>query len=262
MYKTKKFIFTFAVSFLCLVSLISYNIPDAKAQAGPVQNFVQNYGNLSSTAGCTASTGVATSSTISPCGGQGSMFQNSLVSTHTLSWTAVAGTGAVSACTVQLEQATTLTGSYTALGTAQTCTSSGTYTTPVASIANYVRINVTALTTTQNAYVNITYFGNVGNTPANVLASFISCGTATACSPTYQVGARLVYGSCTASAATTCTVTAISPPFTSSTSYFCAASDATTQANGAFKLTYNSSTSFTITTTSSSDTFNWMCWGI
>ncbi len=217
--------------------------------------YTQSLGPVSSVA-CTASTGQVTDSTVSPCGGQGSMFQNSLVTSMTLSWTSVS---TVSACTLQLEQSTTLAGTYTALGTAQTCTSSGTYTASVS--AAYVRFNITALTTSGNGSLVVNYYGRIGNAATNPLSSVIGCGTSTACSPTFPSNFRFVYGQCTASSATTCTVTAIAPAFTGTTSYFCAASDATTAANGALKITYASSSSFVITTTSSSDTFNWLCWG-
>jgi hypothetical protein len=219
--------------------------------------YVQSLGPVSALVACTAATGVATSVGISPCGGQGSMFQNSLVTSMTLSWTAVA---TVSVCTIQLEQSTTLTGTYTALGTAQTCTSSGTYTATLS--AAYVRVNITALTTTGSGSLAFNYFGQIGNTPQNILSSAINCGTTTTCTSVFTTNFRVIYGSCTASAATTCTVASIAPAFTSGTSYFCAASDATTAANAIFKITYVSSSSFTITDgNSSSDTFNYVCWG-
>src|ERR1700684_1750653 len=87
---------------------------------GQQTTYVQSLGPLTSTAGCTASTGTNTSVSISPCGGQGGMFQNSLVLSHTLTWTSVA---TVSTCTIQLEQSTTGTGTWTLLGASQTCTS-------------------------------------------------------------------------------------------------------------------------------------------
>jgi hypothetical protein len=223
---------------------------------GQQTTYVQSLGPLTSTAGCTASTGTNTSVSISPCGGQGGMFQNSLVTSMTLSWTSVA---TVSTCTIQLEQSSTGTGSWTLLGTSQTCTSSGTYTATLS--AAYVRVNITALTTTTGTF-QFNYFGQIGNTPQNVLSSFISCGTAAACSPVFTTNARIIYGSCTAAAATTCTVTGIAPAFTSSTSYYCQASDATTIAT-TFKITYASSSSFVFTTTgSTSDVFNWICEGV
>lgn len=220
--------------------------------------YIQNIGPVSNGSGCTAAAGVNTSASISPCGGQGGMYQNSVVLTHTLSWTVVA---TVSACTVELEQSSTGTGSWTLLGTQQTCTSSGTYT--VTANAAYVRFNINSLTTSGSGSIVVNYFGQVNTAfPQVPLTSVINCGTATACSPIVNTGTfRVVYGQCTASSATTCTVTGIAPAFTSSSSYYCVASDGTTAANGAFKLTYASSSSFVITTTSSSDAFNWMCFG-
>lgn len=234
------------------VLLLGMCIP-AQAQQTLYQ---QSYGPVASLVACTAATGAATTVASFPCGGEGSMFQNSLVTSHTLSWTSVA---TVSTCTMQLEQSSTATGTYTLLGVAQTCTSSGTYT--VSTSAAYVRVNITALTTTGVGTLTFFYTGQIGNTPANVLSSAMFCGTATACAPTFQTAARIVYGQCTAAGATTCTPTAIAPPFTSTTSYYCFVSDQTTAANAALKVTYASSSSFVITTTSSSDVFNWICVG-
>jgi hypothetical protein len=238
---------------LWLVPLVIMVAGLAEAQQN---TYIQSYGPVTSTVACTAATGVNTSAAIAPCGGQGGMFQNSLVTSMTLSWTSVA---TVSTCTVQLEQSSTGTGSWTLLGTAQTCTSSGSYTATLN--AAYVRVNITALTTTTGTF-QFNYFGAVPS-PAttNILTSAMSCGTAAACSPTFQTVFRIVYGSCTAAAATTCTVTGIAPAFTSSTSYYCQASDATTIAT-TFKLTYASSSSIVFTTASStSDVFNWICEG-
>lgn len=224
---------------------------------GPQTIYTQSYGPVTgvSPANCTASAGVSTNATISPCGGQGGMFQNSLVTVHTISWTVVS---AVSACTLELEQSTTGTGSWTLLGTQQTCTSSGTYTATVN--APYVRFNINSLTTTGSGSLVVNYFGQLSS-PQLPLSAIVDCGTATACSPVANTGyAKIVYGTCTASAATTCTVTAL--PFTATTSYNCNASDATTAANAALKLTNASASSFVITTTSSSDAFNWVCVGI
>jgi len=243
----KKFL---AISCLLLFSALAYG-----QQNNTV--YTQSLGPVSNTSGCTAAAGVNTSAAISPCGGQGGMYQNSLVTTMTLSWTVVA---TVSACTVELEQSSTGTGSWTLLGTQQTCTSSGSYTATVN--AAYVRFNINSLTTSGSGSIVVNYFGQVGNAPLSLLSSVLYCGTATACSPVFNSGTfRIVYGQCTAAAATTCTVTAIAPAFTSSTSYACMASDQTTAANGALKITYASSSSFVITTSSSSDVFNWMCWG-
>jgi len=100
---------------------------------------------------------------------------------------------------------------------------------------------------------------NDGATKLGSVSAVQACGTATACSLTQPSALKAVFGSCTASAATTCTVTAL--PFTSTSSYFCFAQDTTTAANNALKLANVSASSFTITTTSSSDTFNYHCIG-
>lgn len=238
---------------LCLLLL-------ASLAYGQQTVYTQSLGPVSSLVACTAAAGVNTSVTITPCGGQGGMFQNSLVALHTLSWTVVA---TVSTCTLELEQSTTGTGSWTLLGTQQTCTSSGTYTATIS--APYVRFNINSLTTTGSGSLVVNYFGQVStNFIQDPLTSVINCGTATACVPAFNSNGtfRMVYGQCTAAAATTCTVTAIAPAFTSATSYFCVASDATTAANAVLKITYASSSSFVITdANSSSDVFNYLCWG-
>jgi hypothetical protein len=239
--------------FLSAVFLLGMCIP-AQAQQTLYQ---QSLGPVASLVACTAATGVATSLVNTPCGGQGSMFQNSLVLTHTLTWTVVA---TVSTCTMQLEQATTANGTYTLLGTAQTCTASGTYTATLN--APYVRVNITALTTTGSGTLTFFYTGQIGQPPANILSSIINCGTAPACVPAFQASARVVYGSCLAAAATTCTVTAIAPAFASTTSYFCNVTDATTAANNILKVANASGSSFVITdANSSSDVFNYVCVG-
>lgn len=240
------------VLFLSAVLLLGMCTP-AQAQQTLYQ---QSFGPVASLVACTAATGVATTAVNTPCGGQGSMFQNSLVTSHTLSWVVVA---TVSTCTIQLEQATTATGTYTALGTAQTCTSSGTYTATIN--APYVRVNITALTTTGSGTLTFFYTGQIGNTPANVLSSVMNCGNVAACSPSFVTNARFVYGTCPTTATTTCTVTGIAPAFTSGTSYFCAITNASSVTAGTLFVTYVSASSFTITGTSSTSNFNYLCYG-
>lgn len=100
---------------------------------------------------------------------------------------------------------------------------------------------------------------NDGVTKLGSLSAVQACGTAQACSLTQPSALKEVFGSCTAAATTTCTVTAL--PFTSPSSYFCFGQDTTTAANNAFKLANVSASSFTITATSSSDVFNYDCKG-
>jgi hypothetical protein len=98
-----------------------------------------------------------------------------------------------------------------------------------------------------------------GATKLGSISQVQACGTATACSLTQPSALKQVFGSCTAAAATTCTITAL--PFTSTGSYFCFAQDTTTAANNALKIANASASSTVITTTSSSDVFNYQCIG-
>lgn len=119
----------------------------------------------------------------------------------------------------------------------------------------------TTLTFAQSANRVVT-FPDASITLNGIVAT--NCGVSNTCASPATVSStlKIAYGSCTASAATTCTQSGITPAFTSSSSYFCTASDATTAANAVFKITYVSSSSFSITdSNSSSDVFNWLCWG-
>lgn len=81
---------------------------------------------------------------------------------------------------------------------------------------------------------------------AGAIPDMFSCSTTTACANTNLAGtARIVFGSCPFSAATTCTVTAITA-YTSSSSYFCVVTDATNTGQ-TFKVANASSSSFVIT---------------
>lgn len=100
---------------------------------------------------------------------------------------------------------------------------------------------------------------NDGATKLGSISQVQACGTATACSLTQPNALKQVFGSCTASAATTCTITAL--PFSGTSTYFCFAQDTTTAANNALKVANASATSTVITTASSSDTFNYQCIG-
>lgn len=86
----------------------------------------------------------------------GLMQQNSNIVTHVLTWTAAAGTGAISSCTLQLQSSPDAV-SWSSLGLAQTCTTSGSYATTGA--FTYVRITTTAATLTGNATLTFNYFG-------------------------------------------------------------------------------------------------------
>jgi hypothetical protein len=86
----------------------------------------------------------------------GLMQQNATVVTHVLTWTAVPGTGSVASCTIQLQSAPDGV-TWSSLGLAQTCTTSGSY--GVSGGFTYIRFITTAATLTGNATVQINYFG-------------------------------------------------------------------------------------------------------
>jgi len=86
---------------------------------------------------------------------QAPMFENSLVTSHTLTWTV---SGTVSSCTVAIQTSATAGGSFVTIGAAQTCTASGTYTFEgTGATAAYVAINISALSATGT--VTFTYNG-------------------------------------------------------------------------------------------------------
>ena len=95
---------------------------------------------------------------------------------HQLTWTVV---GTASVCTVALDtSADGITWSAGGAITGQTCTSNGTST--VANvIANYVRINVTALTVTAGSRVNVVWYGyvNIPSAGGNVTGTFTAGNT-------------------------------------------------------------------------------------
>lgn len=119
---------------------------------------------------------------------------------------------------------------------------------------------VTISGATQNITTNITGVPSLltlGNIP-----TLVSCGTTTTCANS-SLGntGREIFGSCPFSAATTCAITGVAPAFTSSTSFFCIATDATNTGQ-TFKIANGSSSSFTITaSTSNSDVVNYQCTG-
>ena len=86
----------------------------------------------------------------------------------------------------------------------------------------------------------------------------ISCGTTTTCASTTTNFVRIAYGTVTLSAGTA-TVTAISPVFTSTSSFNCTASDLTTGTLGA-NATPASSSSITVTGTTT-DVISYICTG-
>lgn len=182
----------------------------------------------------------------------------SFFSTHTITWvttgTAV-GTAQLQTCTTALTSScSNMTGSVSG-----SLAASGTMT--VGNLTQAFGAFTITLSTCTACTVTVTY-NAFNNAPLSPVLSVANCGLTTTCTPVGVSNFRFYFGSCTAAAATTCTVTGIAPAFTSATSYFCAATDTTTAANAIFKITYSSSSSFVITdANSSSDVFNYVCWG-
>lgn len=116
-------------------------------------------------------------------------------------------------------------------------------------------INVAAV-----ASGTITYPAATGTV---ALDSAQTCGTTTTCSATNVVGLKTAYGSAPLVSGTpsVATVTGISPAFTSSSSFVCTATNATTQANP-IKVVNASSSSITLTGPNTvTDTVNYICVG-
>jgi len=90
------------------------------------------------------------------------------------------------------------------------------------------------------------------------------CGTTSTCSATALATAQIVQGSAPLVSGTpsTVTITGISPAFTSSTSYVCNVSEATTATNNLLKVVNVSGSSFTITGPNTvTDTITYICAG-
>ena len=90
-----------------------------------------------------------------------------------------------------------------------------------------------------------------------------SCGTTTTCANASNGADRMIFGSVALSSGTpsTATVSGISPAFSSTASFFCTATNATTQANPV-KVENASSSRFTITGPNMvTDTINYQCIG-
>jgi len=248
----------FALLMLFIVALCGVSVSQT--------SYIQSYGPVASVAGCTASTGVATSAANSPCGGQGAMFQGANVTTHTISWVVVAGTGSVGTCTVQFETSA-LGATFVAMtgAVAQTCTSSGQYSFNAAAGANYVKFNVTALTTTGTATVTFNYSGTESQALPITGLPFVSfCGatsgaTANCANTNPGVGAHVIGGSATL--ASNASVITFAPGYTSTSTFTCVGNDITTRANPV-QVALTSATSVTITnTTGATDVIQWVCVG-
>jgi hypothetical protein len=128
------------------------------AQFGP-NPYLQSIGPVPSLVACTATAGQTQTAATFPCGGYNGMYQNSLITSHFVSWTAVA---TVSTCTFEFETSSNGTTWVIMTGTAiQPCTSSGSYSVSAQSAA-YVRINILSLTTTGSGTIQLNYNSNSG----------------------------------------------------------------------------------------------------
>lgn len=174
------------------------------------------------------------------------LTENAGFGVHTIIWTTTATT---SACTIALQSASTYGGSYTTLGAAQTCTSSGSYT--YVGTANFVKLNMTALTVSGNGHVVVTYYALPNWYPSAAMATYTNAGVP-------LVGAmHTVIGTCTLG--TSCSVTLTAPAaFTSTTSYRCTATDNTAAA--AVKIVQTSATQIDLTGTGT-DVLSYICVG-
>lgn len=94
-------------------------------------------------------------STLSATGVTNGVSEASAVAVHVLSWVT---TGSPTGCTIQLESASTFSGSYTLIGSAQTCTSSGNYVL-TGTTANFVHVNLATLSGGSSPTVTYTYSG-------------------------------------------------------------------------------------------------------
>lgn len=94
--------------------------------------------------------------------------------------------------------------------------------------------------------------------------TLVDCGTTTTCANTATTSGRVIIGAVALSSGTpsTATVTGISPAFTSTATYRCAITEATTATNNLLKIVNTSSSSFTITGPNTlTDTISYVCAG-
>lgn len=107
---------------------------------------------------------------------------------------------------------------------------------------------------------------NNNNTGSDTVGDTLvqDCGATSTCSHTNLLKPQIVKGSAPLVSGTpsTVTITGISPAFTSSTSYVCTVSEATTATNNLLKVTNVSGSSFTVTGPNTlTDTINYICVG-
>jgi hypothetical protein len=196
----------------------------------------------------------------------GNTTTNKNVGMYQLIWT---GSGTRSTCTVQIKAASTATGSYSTIGSSQTCTSDGTYTFYLAPASTnaWIELNVSAITGSGNTVKFV--MNAFPSTPLapQILGSLVSsnfnnCGSSASCATPALVATPLTIdtGTVTFSAATTASITGL-VGFTSATSYSCSISNqnAHTYTSGS-EVTSATAVTF-LSGTSNSDSWTYTCIG-
>lgn len=240
--------------FLKGLLLISFLVPSlALAQWNGVKTQAVTF----STAGGIGSTGpLATGNTTT--------VKN--VGMYQLIWT---GAGTRTTCTVQIKAASTATGSYSTIGTSQTCTTDGSYTFYLAPASTnaWIELNVSAITGSGNTVKFVmNAFPNTPLAPqilGNIInSSFNNCGSSSSCATPAVIATPLlvVTGTATMSSGTSVTITGL-PAFTSATSYACSANDSNAN-NYTSGVKVVSTTSIVLVSgTSNSDSWQYVCVG-
>lgn len=179
-----------------------------------------------------------------------------------LSWT---GTGTRTTCTVEMRAASTYGGSYTLFGSAQTCTTDGSYTIWVqpASTNAYVDIDVTAITGTGNTIrATLTAFNNTpSQTSTSAISTGSNCGTSASCAAPAAITMKVVQFTQVAfSSSTTLALTGM-PAFSGTTTYSCYVTDTAHPAYTFGTAAVSSSATTLTASTSNSDSVNVTCIG-
>lgn len=210
-----------------------------------------------STAGGTGST--------SPLG-TGNTTTNKNIGLYQLIWT---GAGTRTSCTVQIKAASTSTGSYSTIGTSQTCTSDGSYMFYLAPASTnaWIELNVSAITGSgntvkfvMNAFPSTPLAPQLVGNP--IVAGFQNCGSSASCATPAGVATPLliVTGTATMSAATSVAITGM-PSFTSATSYACTASNSNAHAYTVGTEIVSATAVTLVSGTSNSDSWSYTCIG-
>ena len=171
---------------LFLAALFLIMMTGAALGQTPLGGVFQQSNTVSSLVACSVSAGTTQTATSFPCGGAAPMYQNSLVTTHTITWTV---TATVSACTIELEKSTDGVTWVVMTGTVvQTCTSSGSYSVTAQSFP-YVRVNILSLTTSGSGNLQYTYNSNYPPILQLVSCSFTGGATSAAIQTVAQTSA-------------------------------------------------------------------------